>query len=230
MAPNKDNDSPTEGRPRQLTPLENLKVKELKALLKERGLPVSGRKAKLIKRLRNPPTGPKPKPWQYSDAKKALKKALLDPSSEIHNMSVGEILETDPRFKQYPNFKKYYKDLKEKVEEEMEAVKMDDLLAKMHMMSFPTPQTNVRGYPNWKGHPAKALLEVDVTNKLHKMGPKKLRETRSEYKEFPLRVFTKKVAREDDKQRSTAYWADKRNKAGMKKYLKEVMKRAAEEV
>ena len=41
--------------------LETLKVPQLKALLKEKGLPVSGRKDELIKRLRSLPVGPKPK-------------------------------------------------------------------------------------------------------------------------------------------------------------------------
>lgn len=222
------NRSPTEKEADQQPSLENLKLKELQARLKEKGLPVSGRKAELIERLRNPPTGQKPKPWQHSDAKKTLKKALLDPNSDIHNMSVKEVLETDPRYKQYPNFKIYYKDLKAKVEEEREAVKIDDLAAKMHMMSFPTPHMNARGYPNWKGHPAKPLLEVDVANELHKMGPKKLQLTRSEYKEFSLHLFTKRMAREVDKQRAAAYWADKRNKKGMKKYMQQLKKKAEE--
>ena len=210
--------------------LEDLRVRELKGLLRERGLPVSGRKGELIERLRNPPTGPKPKPWQHSDAKKALKKALLDPNSEIHNMSVEEVLETDPRYKQYPKFSKYYKDLKARVKEEKETVNIDDLAAKLHMMSFPTPCMNAQGYLNWKGHPAKALLEADVANGLNEMGPKKLQLTRIEYQEFSLRIFTKRMAREVDKQRSAAYWADARNKEGMKKYLKDLKKRAAEMV
>ena len=40
--------------------LEILKVPQLKALLKEKGVPVSGHKDELNKRLRNPPVSPKP--------------------------------------------------------------------------------------------------------------------------------------------------------------------------
>ena len=54
--------------------LEAMTVPQLKALLREKGLPVSGRKTKLIKTLMSPPTGPKPKPRQHSDAKKTLYK------------------------------------------------------------------------------------------------------------------------------------------------------------
>ena len=76
----------------------------------------------------------------------------------------------------------------------------------------------------------KVLFEVDVANGLNKMGPKKLQLTRIEYQEFSLRIFTKQMAREVDKQRSAVYWADARNKEGMKKYLKDLKKRAAEMV
>jgi len=225
----KNNKSETEERPPEHVHLEALKVKQLKAILKERGLPVSGRKAKLIERLRNPPVGPKPKSWQHSEAKKDLKRALLDPNSPIHKMSLEEILGTDERYKRYPLFKKYYKDLKKKVEEEKRAVNIDDLAAREHLMSYPTPGTNARGYPNWKGHPAKGLLEVDVANKLNeKMKPKELRGTREEYKQFPIDVFGKRVNQEADKQRTSSYWADKRNKKAMKRYLQQIKERAAE--
>ncbi len=210
-------------------PLEDMTVNQLKALLKEKGLPRYGRKAELVERLRDLPTGPKPKPWQYSQAKKDLKRALLDPTSPIHNMSIEAICDSDKRYKQYPNFKQYYKDLKEKVEAEKIQVKDDDSAAKRYLENFPTPYLNERGYPNWRGHPAKALLEVDVANELHKkMKPQELCATQNEYKEFPVNVFGKRVQKEADKQRTATFWADKRNKEGMKRYLKEIKRRAAE--
>ena len=48
--------------PSEQLPLEKMNVVQLKALLKGKGLPVSGRKAELIDRLKNPTSGPKPKP------------------------------------------------------------------------------------------------------------------------------------------------------------------------
>ena len=57
--------------------LEAMTLPLLKALLKEKGLPVSGCKAEIIKTLMSPPTGPKPKPWQHSDAHKTLYKAFM---------------------------------------------------------------------------------------------------------------------------------------------------------
>ena len=127
---------------------------------------MTGRKAELINRLKNPPTGPKPKPWQHSKAKKDFQKNLLNPESPIHNMCRDAIKEIVKRYMQYPNFHKCYKDLKKRVEEEKRIVRVDDLAAEEHMNNNPTPNNNARGYQNWKYHPAKGLLEVDVANKL----------------------------------------------------------------
>ena len=96
--------------------LHNLKVNQIKFLLREKSLPVSGKKAELIERLKNDSDGKnvkqkkKPKPWQHSTAKKELKRALLDPKSAIHHMSVEEIKSSNEQYTQYSKFSKYYKD------------------------------------------------------------------------------------------------------------------------
>jgi hypothetical protein len=209
--------------------LETLKVPQLKALLKEKGLPVSGRKDELIKRLRSPPVGPKPKAWQHSEAKKILRKALLDPKSIIHKMSIEEVKNSDPSFKQYPNFEKYYKDLTEKLEEQRVQAREDDLAAAMHLLSFPKGNLSKKGYPHWDGKPAQALLQMDVMKGRHRtQTPSKFYQSRVEYTKFPAAVFRKRVHREDSKQKSAAFWWDKRNKIGMKRYLSDIEERAAE--
>ena len=72
------------------------------------------------------------------------------------------------------------------------------------------------------------LLEVDVLNNVHKIKkPHELQQTRREYREFPKEVFAKRVSREVEKQRAALFWADKRNKRGMKKFLEDVAKRAS---
>jgi len=215
----------------QPTALEQMKTKQLQALLKQKGLPVSGRKVELVQRLKNGSIGgPKPKPWQHSIAKKDLKRALLNPASPIHKMSVVDIRNSDDRYKQYPNFEKYYKELKERVEAEKKQVQQDDIAAERHMKHNPRSTLNKRGYPHWDTHAAKSLLEVDIANKMHqKMKPSLLRDTRDEYKEFPVDVFAKRVNREVSKQMAAGFWAHKRNKRGMKKYLKEIAMRAQEE-
>lgn len=218
-----EDQSSTPGRP-----LEQMKVADLKSLLKKKGLPLAGRKEELIERLRKYPHGyKKPKAWQNSNAKKDLKRDLLDPSSPIHNMSVGNIWNSDNRYKQYPNFPKYYKDLKVQVEAEKKQAHLDDVKAERHIRNNPHSRLNKRGYPHWHKYPAKELLEVDVANKVHeKMTRSKFQESRAAYMAFPTEVFTKRVNREIDKQRAAQFWAYKRNKRGMKKYLQSVDERA----
>lgn len=211
--------------------LKSLTVKQLQQLLQQKGLPVTGRKSELQVRLNQAAVekqGPKPKPWQHSTAKKDLKRALLDPKSPIHGMSMEQIRASDNRYKQYPNFPKYYNDLKVRVALERERVRLDDMLVRMHLRDCPRPARANRGYPHWNTHAAKALLEVDVSNDLHKeKKPQELRKTRREYKELPKDVFAKRVSQEVAKQRAARFWADKRNKSGMKKFLEDVAKRAA---
>ena len=76
---------------------KSLNVKQLQSLLRQRGLPLSGRKRELVERLqhggrgRSTKTGPKPKAWQHREAKKDLKRSLLNPSSPIHNMTLEDM-------------------------------------------------------------------------------------------------------------------------------------------
>ena len=208
--------------------LKAMKKVDLESLLKKRGLPLAGNKDELIERLRKYPNGcPKATAWQYSDAKKDLKRSLLDPSSPIHNMSVKDIWNSDSRYKRYPLFPRYYKDLKARVEAEKKQVQDDNVKAERHIKNNQHSLLNKRGYPHWNKHPAKALLEVDVANKVHeRMSRTKLQQSRAAYMAFPPEVFSKCVNREIDKQRAAQFWAHKRNKRGMKKYLKDVEERA----
>jgi hypothetical protein len=185
-------------------PQDNMTIKQLKSLLRKKGLPVTSRKADLIQRLKTGYIlGPKPKPWQHSTAKKDLKRALLDPKSPIHGMSMEQIRASDNHYKQYPNSPKYYKDLKGCVALERERVQLDDMLVQMHLRDCPRPACTNRGYPHWNTHAAKKLLEVDVLNNLHKKKkPQELRKTQREYREFPIDVFAKRVSQEVEKQRA----------------------------
>jgi hypothetical protein len=131
-----------------------------------------------------------------------------------------QISALDNRHKQYPNFPKYYNDLQVRVALERERVWLDDMLVRMHLRDCPRPARANRGYPHWNTHAAKALLEVDVSNDLHK-------EKKPQEQEFPKDVFAKRVSQEVAKQIAAQFWADKRNKSGMKKFLEDVAKRAA---
>ena len=221
---------PSSSNNKSLPPLKKMKNKELEDLLKAKGLPHKGNKDELIERLQRYPNGygPKgpPKKWQFSKAKSKLRKELVNKKSPIHNMSVNAIWD-DPLYKQYPMFPKYYKELKKQVEAEGKEAHLDDIKAQKHITNNPREPLNKRGYPHWNKHPAKKLLQVDVYNKLHeRMQPCDLRKMRKEYKDFPPEIFAARVNSEKLKQRGARFWAHKRNKEGMKKYLKEIEERA----
>ena len=116
---------------------------------------------------------------------------------------------------------------RKQVEEERRQVREDDVAAVKFMKKNQRSTLNQRGYPHWNTHAAKALLEADVAKKLHlKMKPNQLRDTNEAYKDFPPDVFAKRISREVSKQNEAKFWAHKRNKKGMKKYLCEMKKKA----
>ena len=215
-------------------PLEDMKNNELKDILKQTGLPVTGKKEVLIERIKMYPDGPpldddgKPPPaWQGSDAKKKLQRDILNPTSPIHEMSVGTIWKkTDPRYLLYPNFREYYKNLKNKLEKEKKQCALEDIKAARHIKNNPRSPLTKGGYPHWNGHPAQKKLQEDVCNKLHeKMKPSQLYSKREVYQKFPPDIFRARLYREVDKQRGLQYWAYKRNLEGMQRHLKEIADR-----
>jgi len=213
------------------TAFNELTVNQLKTILRAKGFPVSGKKAELINRLElseydgrgartNSIPKQQPKPWQHSTAKKELKRALLDPTSNVHSISVEEVHRSNDQYKLYPNFPKYYRALQLHIEEEKMQVIADDIAAADQMKQNPRHRLNKRGYPHWDTHIAKILLERDIANKVHeKMSPQQLRMTRDAYKEFPPRVFGQQVQAEKTKQRAAKFWALKRNKEGLIRHM-----------
>ena len=196
----------------------------------KKGLNKLGIKKVLIDRLmgKEPVKDKKAQPWQHCEARKDLKKQLGDPNSSIKGKSVPEIYQSDKRYEEWglKKFEKYYKSLEENVERKKRRVKLDDIAAAEHKKNFPRNAKNKRGYPHWNTHPAKELLETDIANGLHKeKKPSKIRMTRDEYKVFPKAVFGKRVHREITKQSAAKFWAIKRNKKGMKKYLESIERR-----
>ena len=83
-------------------------------------------------------------------------------------MSTAEVKNSNYRYKQYPNFEKYYKDLKKIVEEQRVQSQEDDLVTAMQLLSFPKDHLNKREYSYWDGNPAYTLFEVDCTKGRHK--------------------------------------------------------------
>lgn len=169
--------------------------------------------------------GGKPEPWKKSKAKKLLEELLADESSYIHacGMDVSDIYDSDPLFKLYKieNFKTNYRNLLAKRELDRSCVEFDQSAFDNEKRLFPRNQQTERGYKFWDGHDAQRLMRDDVKEK-RTIGvkPNDLRETRVEYKEFPLHVLRQHKYQAEKTEKEGVYWQKKRNDDARKKHEK----------
>jgi len=82
----------------------------------------------------------------------------------------------------------------------------------------PRAATDPRGsYPRWDGSKAQRLLKLDIDSGEHKkMKPEKLHATRTEYQDFPLKVFRDHINQETKSRREKAYWLNRPQKGKQK--------------
>ena len=75
------------------------------------------------------------------------------------------------------------------------------------------PQSNQAFCPLWHEHDASWHLEQDIKDGLHQgMSPNEFQQTRAEYMEFDLEIFTQHIYQEQRKQREMPMKVAKRNK------------------
>jgi hypothetical protein len=168
-----------------------------------------------------------PSPWRKSKAKAYLRSLFLDESSWIHLVTADEAHAMDAQFQRYPlkNFKPNYKSLQASMIVEHDAIAFDQLAFDAEKVAIPRRPATERGHLFWDGHPAVNLLAKDVKEGRSKgKKPRQLREERSEYKDFPERVFREHKYQEERKQSAKVYWQKKRNDDSQKKHDKEVRK------
>lgn len=167
--------------------------------------------------------GPPPV-WRNSPAKSLLTKLLWDESSWIHQQStscIEEVYEAEPLFKLYPlkNFKTNFKNLKVSIQEEKDAIHFDQVAFESESDFFPRNPTTKAGNPFWDRHEAQRLMAEDVkAGRTLQMKPSVLRESRSEYQEFPLAILRNHKYQEERKEREGVYWQKKRNDRARKKH------------
>ena len=211
----------------------NMTCNGLKALLKQRGLPVSGRKHELISRLeeddlndgsnsRSWPTGQE---WKNSFAKAFLVKCLDDPKSKFNSMTPEQIYDSHKSFHSFPRdrFIINVNNLKASRARVKKIIAEDEREFSIEQSLFPRRGLTSRGKPFWDTHKANESLKMDVeAGKLEEMKPRELRLTRQEYQEFSVQDFCKYCHQEKRAQREKPYWIPLRNKAGLSKYEAEV--------
>ncbi|EJK66335.1 hypothetical protein THAOC_12752 [Thalassiosira oceanica] len=149
------------------TPVDysSLTVKNLKSILRDRGLQVSGRKADLVQRLEEhdalnqvgarglghdvAPVGTqwKEQKWGDSFAKAYLKKSLLDDKSKIHSMTPAEVYLSHPSFACYPKdrFIANLANLKEALRIERERVAEEEKEFLREQSLYPRGKVTSRG-------------------------------------------------------------------------------------
>lgn len=233
------------------TPWSSLTVEQLKTYLKKWQLPVSGRKAELIKRLeeyqashpdqntsinlsvakdaeaksKSKSSSNKVPKWGNSKAKALLIKCLMDDKSPIHAMAPAEIYNMTPDFKLYPfeNFSSNLMNLQQAVKERKKIIKQEEEEYNKQQLAFPRGKKTSRGEPYWDTHPANLLLQEDVrSGVVDELDPAQLYASRAEYQAFKLKTFRQHIYQEKRSQRDKNYWVKLRNEEGMRKYNKEV--------
>lgn len=121
----------------------------------------------------------------------------------------------------YANFCANFLALKKKLGVDCTSARDDDLALQNDRLLHPIDMENPRmAYPCWDGHPAQRLLKEDIDDGKHLgVTPAALRETKEEYKAFPLSVFRKHIHQEVRSRVETPYWleykAKKRRRAAL---------------
>lgn len=154
----------------------------------------------------------KPPPWGSSEAKKIIVQHFID---EV--IPLDEDLDTEDlydnlyrgtkAFVDYP-FDKENKDHRSLWKDRFERIQVivqryhdraviDELALDHDLKIHPLSMQDCRGVPRWAKSAAEEYLKLDINNGLHlQMRPMELRETRDEYKKYPLKVFRKHIYQE----------------------------------
>jgi hypothetical protein len=169
---------------------------------------------------RNPPP-----PWKKSPAKALLEQLLSDESSWIHTIArVEEVHATEPLFQLYPlkNFKTNFKNLKDSIRQESDAVKFDEMAFSKEKELFPRNPLTKSGNLFWDRHDAQRLMAEDVKEgRTLDIKPSALQATRAEYQDFPLDILRGHKYQQERKEREGVFWQKKRNDKARKKHEKE---------
>jgi hypothetical protein len=159
-----------------------------------------------------------PTKWRYSDAKKVLRKDIVDGvvtrDTNVHvvyNMHNGVFLEYE-----FEKFRTNLRNLIAVVEKDRDAAVVNVIALGNTLAHRPPPDlANQRTYPPWHSSPARAfLLAAGI---LVGMKPSQIQQSRQEYQQLPSKVFCDNYYKEVYKPVNKAYWQFQKELSDQKK-------------
>ena len=157
-----------------------------------------------------------------------LKLHTMSEQSGIDKMSVEEIHQSDPSFRQYPlsDFKKYNKSVQTMAKKCKEKLSRDMDAFRRQMESNPRGNFTDRGLPFWDTHPGYEMLLSDFDKiekgEMRRPTPKELYESRNVYREFPFPEFKNHFNQEKRKRKEANFWRHKMKLNARKAHMTEV--------
>lgn len=201
--------------------LNRLTVNQLKDRLRNKGLPISGKKSTLIERLQHSEqpqqnsndatnaTFKEPKiKWKKSKAKSLLYKDIKEGRVPLEakdengktQMDLKDIYAMHPEYKEYDysKFSSRVSSLRKTIKELKDRAAVDLELFNNFKANHPPSLFSHKGYEQWQGSRAQIRLLKDIEAKKHiTLGKKELWSSHEDYYEnFPLHVFRDKLYQE----------------------------------
>lgn len=175
---------------------------------------------------------PSAAPWGQSNAKQKLKLLLEDEKSWVYDhfdqsnqaKSIEIIRQTDGDFAVYKkqNFYSNFRTLKSSVDIERACVQFDRMGFEKEQEKWPITDTLPCGKKRWQGSDAQKLLREDIKVPGKKnWKPKKLFESRIEYRSWSLVEFRSFLYEEKKWETQGVYWQAQRNMEMRKKRVEE---------
>ena len=153
--------------------------------------------------------------WQNSLAKEMLKKDILD-GLVTADMKPKQVLAMRQElYEPYAkNFAANYRSLQRSLQALHDRSEEDDAWIVHDQSLFPRTDVDSLGRPRWDGSAAQQLLRDDMAaGALEELGgPTALRNTRSEYMRFSLKVFTDHINQEKTRKLQKSFWMNNRSK------------------
>jgi hypothetical protein len=159
--------------------------------------------------------------WRYSEAKKLLRKDIVDGVVTMHsnvhvvyNMRDGIYLDYE-----FEKFRNNLKNLIVAVQKDQTDAATNTIALNNTLDRKPPPDpANQAAYPPWHSSPARMYLLQDLANGVFQgMKPSQIQQTRQEYQEFPSRVFRDNYYKEVHKPVTKAYWQFQKELSEQKK-------------